>query len=157
MNRQRRSRIILVAILALCIAPVLAAQWLYRSGQVQGGQSFGELLVQPGALPAGERWVLLAYAPGGCPGLLTVAVRQLAVAQGREAARLEPAAALGCRTAALPSRTPQVPWTAAGVYLIDPHGNAVLRYSVEQLTSDTGRRQALGEIGRVLKNNKALG
>ena len=60
-----KSRVILIAMLAMCIAPIVLAQWLWSRGQVQGGQSYGQLLAQP-ALNRDAQWRLVAHDPAGC-------------------------------------------------------------------------------------------
>jgi hypothetical protein len=140
----------LLAILGLCIAPIVLAQWLWSQGQVQGGQSYGQLLAQP-ALSHDTQWRLVAHDPAGCTTALqslAQSAQQLQTAQGRERERIRSVAACA---SALPQQF------SLGLYLIDPHGNAVIFYPPEQLAQVVGRQKVIREIGTILKNNRGLG
>ncbi|WP_156939089.1 hypothetical protein [Deefgea rivuli] len=145
-----KSRLILLAILGLCIAPIVLAQWLWSNGQVQGGQSYGQLLAQP-ALSRDAQWRLVAHDPAGCTASLhslAQSAQQLQIAQGKERERIR-------SVAACDSTLPQQ--FSVGLYLIDPHGNAVIFYPPEQLAQVLGRQKVIREIGKILKNNRGLG
>ncbi|HSC80410.1 MAG TPA: hypothetical protein VLC08_08655 [Chitinolyticbacter sp.] len=158
----KRGRKTFLLLFSLALAPILAAQAVYTWYRPAGGASFGTLLVQPGVAPTATQWRLVAHDPAGCTPLidtLTFAARQLTVAQGREAGRVVYAATRACpgKVADAALLAPKVALPGAGLYLVDPNGNAVIRYSPEQLGGDEGRRRAMGEIGKLLKNNRALG
>ncbi|MBY0446868.1 MAG: hypothetical protein K2Q15_16860 [Burkholderiales bacterium] len=150
-----KGRTVLIACFMLSLLPVLAAQAVWQWWRPAGGNSFGELLATPIASPGPWR---LAAADAACSDVhskLLFAAGQLRLAQGEASQRIVRASFCpsdNADIAYLPSHAPN-----SGLYLIDPHGNAVLRYSNEQLSNDDGRRKALKEIGQVLKNNKALG
>lgn len=149
MTLQYRNKMILLAILGMCMLPILLAQLAWQWARPQGGSSFGQLLAQPLLEPATPPvWQLLAYSQDGCGTQsheLAQWAGQLQKAQGRVQERI--------RVAACPSLPPSM---QSGIYLIDPHGNAVLRYTPMQLAEAGGRQAALREIGRVLKNNPGL-
>ena len=145
-----KSRLTFIAILSLSIAPIVAAQWLWQSGSVVGGKSFGLVIAQPIASPQ-TQWQLAAHDPAGCTKLATqlgFSAQQMQKAQGRESERVLARAACA---QALPQSF------AAGMYLIDPHGNAVIYYTPAQLAEMNGRHKAIKEIGQILKNNRGLG
>jgi hypothetical protein len=148
MQLKTKSRMVLVAILGLCILPIVLAQAAWQWSRPQGGDSFGQLLARPLLAPQSQ-WQLLAHAEQGC-GAQTQQLAQVATqlqrAQGRDQSRVKVAECI-----ALAQTMP------SGIYLIDPHGNAVLRYSPDQLAAPQGRQAALREIGKVLKNNPGLG
>jgi hypothetical protein len=153
MSPQRKSRLVLVSILGLCILPILLAQGAWQWAKPQGGKTYGQLLAQPLLdAPLTRSWRLLAHSAQGCDGPnreyseLLLTAQQLQRAQGRYQDRLSVS---GCLTLAreMPS----------GVYLIDPNGNAVLRYLPLHLRDEAGRQAALREIAKVLKNNQGLG
>lgn len=150
MRPENKSKMTLVMILVLCIAPIVIAQWLWSNGQVQGGHSYGQLLAQP-ALSSDPQWRLLAHDPAGCtPRVHSLAqsAKQLQIAQGKERERIRSVAACD---SSLP------PQFSLGLYLIDPHGNAVIFYPPEQLAQIVGRQKVIREIGTILKNNRGLG
>ncbi|WP_148713910.1 hypothetical protein [Chitinolyticbacter meiyuanensis] len=158
----KRGRKTLLLMFALSLTPILAAQAVYTWYRPAGGQSFGELLVQPAVLDAAKQWRLVAHDPAGCTAqadALTFAARQLDVAQGRESDRVAYAATRLCpgKVADAQVVQPRQALPGAGLYLVDPNGNAVIRYSPQQLASDEGRRRVMSEIGKLLKNNQALG
>jgi hypothetical protein len=158
MSLQARQRMILLAILGLCILPVLLAQLIWQWARPQGGASYGQLLAQPLTTPVGlnlphrASWQLLAHTESMCEAgnaqqrQLLLTAQQLQKAQGRDQTRIT-----------LGSCLPSARSMPTGVYLIDPHGNAVLRYSPQQLADVKGRQAVLREIGKVLKNNQGLG
>lgn len=145
-----KSRLTLLAILLLCVAPIVLAQWVFSRGEVQGGHSYGQLLAKPAVEPD-TQWRLLAHDPAGCSvqvQRLAQSAQQLQIAQGKERHRIRSVAACDL---ALP------PQFALGIYLIDPHGNAVILYRPEQLSQVDGRQKVIHEIGKILKNNRGLG
>ncbi|QLG89271.1 hypothetical protein HQ393_14035 [Chitinibacter bivalviorum] len=153
MHTKAKQRMVLIAILGLCILPLLLAQAAWQWARPSGGKSYGQLLAQPllsaSQLNGRPQWQLLAHGDAAC-GERTQQLTQIAThlqrAQGREQARLQVSQCLS-----LAHTLPE------GIYLIDPHGNAVLRYTPEQLAEPKGRQAALREIGVVLKNNPSLG
>ncbi|WP_410499860.1 hypothetical protein [Chitinibacter sp. S2-10] len=144
----------MISILGLCILPILLAQAAWQWARPQGGESFGQLIAKPVlSAPPQRYWQLLAHTGQACNAAqpnqanqLRPVAQQLQRAQGNAQHRIKVAECLPLAQA-LPS----------GIYLIDPHGNAVLRYSPEQLAQIQGRQAALREIGKVLKNNQGLG
>lgn len=157
MSSKAISRLTLVTILGLCILPVGLAHWAWHWARPSGGDTYGQLLAQPMLAPsAAQTWQLLAHIESQCPTASGVAnadlaqllqsARQLRLAQGRDQQRIAVGACLPLGRV-MPS----------GLYLIDPHGNAVLRYTRAQLQDAAGRQAVLREIGKVLKNNQGLG
>ncbi|QZA81229.1 hypothetical protein [Deefgea piscis] len=149
MSAKARSRFVLISILALCISPVLLAQWFWVSGDVKGGESYGQLLAQP-VVAADQQWRLVAHDAAGCSDLATQLMKsaqQLQIAQGRERGRIRSVAAC-----AMPLPT----HFASGLYLIDPHGNAVIFYPPTLLQDVAGRQKTIQEIATILKNNRGL-
>ena len=150
MQPKTRSRLAFIAILSLSIAPIVAAQWLWQRGDVAGGKTYGQLLAQA-VMPAQSQWQLAAHDAAGCTPQATQlshAAQQLQKSQGREGERL--AIRPACHSA-LPAQF------ATGIYLIDPHGNAVIYYTKQQLADVAGRQKIIREIGQILKNNRGLG
>ncbi|WP_297577252.1 hypothetical protein [uncultured Deefgea sp.] len=139
----------MISILALCISPVLLAQWFWVSGDVKGGHSYGQLLAQP-LVAADQQWRLVAHDPAGCSALATqlmMSAQQLQMAQGRERGRIRSVAACSMP---LPAHF------SSGLYLIDPHGNAVIFYPPALLQDVAGRQKTIQEIATILKNNRGL-
>lgn len=146
----RNSRRILLIIVVCCLLPWAAAEIVFRWLPPQDAHSYGELLIQP-ALPAQQHWQLIAHPAPQCNSPLQTMAQQLYNAQGRDRERLE------VRPCASPlAGAPWQNWPT-GLYLIDPHGNAVLRYRQRQLDSHEGRQKVLREIGAVLRRNPGLG
>ncbi|WP_373973973.1 hypothetical protein NT239_09970 [Chitinibacter sp. SCUT-21] len=146
-------RLVLVAILSICILPLLLAQAAWQWARPQGGQSYGQLIAEPLLAPdAVAKWQLLPHTASTCSdrdaefAQLLQSAQHLQRAQGRDQTRL------------IVNSCPVFSKTMPnGLYLIDPHGNAVLRYSLAQLQDAKGRQTALREIGKILKNNQGLG
>ena len=136
-----------------------AAVTTQRFGRAGGGEfAFGEV--------AGK-WVLVASDSGACPescrGKLAT-MRQVRLALGRNAPRVErvfvvddlraPAAGLadefaGTRLVLTPAGMRLPPGAAndrAHVYLVDPHGNVMLRWP-----AGGDRKRMLGDLQRLLK------
>ncbi|WP_018152997.1 hypothetical protein [Leeia oryzae] len=159
-RRKLDGRHMLLIMLGICLLPWLAAELAFRFFPPQGGQSYGELLAEP-LLKPDPQWRLLAHDPAGCSQALAgfaLVARQVSLAQGREMDRIRPEQTGGCEKPLVASKD----YTAlqsrgAGLYLIDTHGNAVVRYSASQLADDEGRKQVIKEVGLLLKNNPALG
>jgi hypothetical protein len=150
MSPKAKSRLTLLVILLICLAPIVLAQWLWSRGEVQGGNSYGQLIAQP-AIERDAQWRLLAHDPAGCSAqvqTLAQSAVQLQTAQGKERDRIRSVAACD---RSLPQQF------ALGLYLIDPHGNAVIFYPPEQLAQVEGRQKVIREIGKILKNNRGLG
>ncbi|MGL6042208.1 MAG: hypothetical protein ACRC01_13540, partial [Deefgea sp.] len=121
MSPKSKSRLALLAILLLCIAPIVLAQWMWSRGEVQGGHTYGQLLAKP-AIERDTQWRLLAHDPAGCSAQvhrLAQSALQFQTAQGKERERIRSIAACDLT---LPQQF------ALGIYLIDPHGNAVIFY-----------------------------
>ncbi|BCL76692.1 hypothetical protein JHS3_24280 [Jeongeupia sp. HS-3] len=157
MNRQQYGRRVLIALFALAALPIAAAQFAYDYLRPDGGQSFGELIAQPVATHA-SRWRLAAVGADNCGAqtqALLFSAGQLQRAQGEASRRLVATTTAPCTSAAVLATHPLL--AAPGLYLIDPSGNAVLRYRPDQLADDAGRRRALQEIGKLLKQNRRLG
>ncbi|GAA5785375.1 hypothetical protein GCM10007860_27480 [Chitiniphilus shinanonensis] len=160
---RRKGRNTLLLMFGLALVPILAAQAVYHWWRPAGGASYGQMLLTPDTLASAPQWRLLAHDPAGCTALqgdLTFAARQFTVGQGREADRMRYGASRACpnpRVADAGLETPRQPLPGAGLYLIDPHGNAVVRYAPQQLDDIDGRRRVMSEIGKFLKNNKGLG
>ncbi len=150
MSPKTKSRMPLLAILLLCIAPIVLAQWLWSRGDVRGGDSYGQLLAKPAVNPD-IQWRLLAHDPAGCSAQLhslAQSAQQFQIAQGKERERIRSIAACDLTLS---------PQFSLGLYLIDPHGNAVIFYQPEQLSQVDGRQKVIREIGKILKNNRGLG
>lgn len=167
----RCARRILILLLLLTAAPILLATAAYYWWPPRGGASYGQLIVQP--LPvaiAPGHWVLASWAPVPCDadcGQRLDNARRLRVAQGEAASRLDvvwlypPGATVrvdaddvhavaldaGVLVALAPGMHP-----LDDLYLIDPHGNLVLRYP-----AGFEPRRALVEIGKVMKVNRGMG
>ncbi|AOY00806.1 hypothetical protein [Jeongeupia sp. USM3] len=157
MKHRNKGRGVLIALFTMAALPVVSAQLAYDHWRPAGGQSFGELIARPAAAKAAQ-WRLAAVGADGCgerTQLLLFSAGQLQKAQGEAARRLTPATTAPCPSATVLTAHPQL--AAPGLYLIDPNGNAVVRYRPEQLADDAGRRRALQEIGKLLKQNRGLG
>lgn len=199
--RRRTSRVTLLGILALCVAPVIASYLAYYFYPPEGRSIYGALIdpqievselggtavaAPPGdhqAPTAGEaakrssfaelrgRWVMVVAAPGACPGDCAqrlYALRQVRLAQGRDADRVErvwlvtdasePSAELLSEHPGL-----QVWFTAPGqlgqrfpagaqaegfarIYLVDPHGQLMMQFPIG---ADPGRIRK--DLARLLK------
>ncbi|MBM3117795.1 hypothetical protein [Jeongeupia naejangsanensis] len=156
-NRQQRGRHVLLALFALSALPIIAAQLAYDHWRPAGGRTFGELIAKPVASNA-ARWRLAAVGADGCgeqTQALLFSAGQLQRAQGEASRRLETATTAPCRSALVLGDHPLL--AQAGLYLIDPNGNAVLRYRPDQLGNVEGRKRALQEISKLLKQNRGLG
>lgn len=199
--RRRTSRVTVLGILALCVAPVIASYLAYYFYPPEGRSIYGAL-IDPQievselggtavAAPVGDsqapaagaaatrtsfaalrgRWVMVVAAPGACPGDCAqrlYATRQVRLAQGRDADRIErvwlvtdasePSAELLAEHPGL-----QVWFTApeqlvksfpadaqaegfARIYLVDPHGQLMMQFPIG---ADPGRIRK--DLARLLK------
>lgn len=185
-TKPERSLKTLWLLIAVCVAPVIASYTAYYFWQPSSQVNYGELL-EPRPLPdaglafAGQpfrwselkgRWVLLTADAGACDEYCRqklVYMRQIRLAQGKEAERIErawlvtdaarPEAALlgqhpGLRVirAAGGEAAAQLP--AAGsvadhIYVIDPLGNLMMRYP-----RDADPRQIMKDVARLLRHSK---
>jgi len=171
------------AILALCAAPTVAAWLAYFVIQPQSRLNYGEL-IEARAISDLElrtldgspfrlsqlrgRWVLLQIDSGACAEACRkklVYMRQVRLAQGREAERIErmwlladavpPDAALlrddeALRVARAPGRPFLAEFPAARnpsdhIYLLDPLGNLMLRFP-----SDPDAQRMVKDLARLL-------
>jgi hypothetical protein len=157
-----RAKLLLVA--GAFLLPILASLAAYRFLRPEPTANYGELLLPPAAIASHafargggrfgfselrDRWVLVASDSGACAAQCIeklAAMRQVRLALGRNAARLErvfvvddlrapdPAALAGFEGMVV-ATTPQglqLPLGAANdrahIYLVDPHGNVILRW-----------------------------
>lgn len=181
----KSNRATLYLLIALTVAPVLLSTLAYFYWKPSGGKTFGQLLeIHPvPAFPMSKldgtpaslaefkgKWVLVMVDDAKCGRscLDTLhALRQYRVAQGVEMERVErvwlmtgnaqpDADALAAADGAQIRRALQTPLLpgelAAGIYLIDPLGNQVMRYNRDDLPA-----KVIKELGRLLKNNTAIG
>jgi len=171
MSNQRHARFKLAMMALLCISPVLASWGLYRSGWVEGGHSYGQLLpTEPFAASREsgwprERWVLVSIEPAACEATCQqrrFVLRQIQAAQGEAAdrlvrVRLQPAAAAlrsddnGVVTLVASKHLGQLT-ERPGYYLVDPLGNQVMFYP-----DSADPTRVIRELTRVLKTNNGLG
>lgn len=199
--RQRASRLTVLAIIALCAAPVIASYVAYYLYPPEGRSVYGTLIDPqvemsdlggiPVAAPAGDgaapvagaqraqttfaalrgQWVMVVAAAGVCPGDCPerlYALRQVRLAQGRDAERIErvwlvtdakqPAASLLAEHPGLqawfvapdqllqrlPAGTREE--GSARIYLIDPHGQLMMQFPIG---ADAGRIRK--DLARLLK------
>lgn len=168
-GHRRRARRMLSWLLCLSAAPIAVSTFLYYVAPPKGGASYGELIARP--LPvtvAPGQWALAVWSPAPCDagcGLRLDDARRLQSAQGEAASRLDvvwlyppgrQAGAGAVHAVALPAEA--LTGLASGLrpqddlYLIDPHGNLVLRYP-----AGFDPRRVLQEIGRVMKINRGMG
>ncbi|WP_432723404.1 hypothetical protein R0381_001120 [Jeongeupia wiesaeckerbachi] len=156
-HRQQRGRRVLLALFALSALPIVVAQLAYDHWRPAGGRSFGELIAKP-VTGSAARWRLAVVGADGCGAqtqALLFSAGQLQRAQGEASRRLETATTAPCPSALTLGDHPLL--AQAGLYLIDPNGNAVLRYRPDQLGDVEGRKRALQEINKLLKQNRGLG
>ena len=157
-QQQQRGRWLLLGLFAMAAVPILAAQAAFQWWRPQGGNTFGQLIAQPAAA-ADSHWRLVAveHDCGQRWQQLLLASRQLRLAQGLDSERITRATSGTCQAAYLAALPAAPLLSQPGLYLLDPHGNAVVRYAPAQLSNDADRRKVLKEIGTLLKNNKGLG
>lgn len=186
-SARAKSRRTLWLIIALCAAPVIASYVAYYWWQPSGHVNYGELLeprpLPDVALPAADgssfrlsqlhgKWVLLMADAGTCDAYclekLTYA-RQLRLAQGKEAERIErvwlvtdgraPAASLvapftgthvvQAQGSALLAALGAVGPPTEHLYVVDPLGNLMMRYP-----RDPEPRRMLKDMARLLKHSQ---
>ncbi|GGP23832.1 hypothetical protein [Silvimonas iriomotensis] len=159
LNRGQKT---LLLMFGITLAPILAAQAFFHFWRPAEIKSYGELIATPDAAPANGYWRLVAADPQGCTDnqkALLFATRQMRLAQGQESHRIQRGSTVACpaldHDVAVLNNASGL--HAGGLYLIDPHGNLVMRYRPEQIGDNEGRKKAMAEIGRILKNNEALG
>jgi hypothetical protein len=178
-------RLTVTLLIALTVAPVLLSTATYFYWKPTGGKSFGQLLpVRPVPAFAMQRldgtaaslaefkgkWLLVVVDDGRCDQHCKdalYAIRQYRIAQGTEMSRVERlwlvtgdmvpdpaavAAADGAQIRRAMVRPPLPGDVTAGIYLLDPLGNQVMRYARDDLPA-----KVIKEIGRLLKNNQAIG
>jgi hypothetical protein len=130
----------LLLLFALFLVPIAASLTMYFFFPPSATGNYGELLLPPKVLsaefrrPYGERWLLISTGEAE-------AARQVRLALGRDAARVEvvvaPAAEVARAGAAI---------DAGHIYLADPHGNVMMRWP-----ADPDRKAMLGDLKRLLK------
>ena len=152
----------LLTLFGMTLFPILAAQALFSFWRPDQTHSYGTLLAQPAAVPANGFWRLVAADPQGCTAQqrdLIFATRQMRLAQGQEARRMQRASTATCANLEpdVALLAPHNMFPQAGLYLIDPQGNLVMHYQPGQIADNDGRKKAMAEIGRVLKNNEGIG
>jgi cytochrome oxidase Cu insertion factor (SCO1/SenC/PrrC family) len=172
---------------AVCIVPVVASYLAYYWWLPSGHVNYGEL-IEPHALPdAGltgldgqpfhiaqlhNKWVLIVADSGACDDWCReklVYVRQLRLAQGKEADRIErlwlvtdgvaPDPQLVAQLAGVhvvrADKSPAVQALPAAktpadhIYIVDPLGNLMMRYP-----RDADPRKMLKDIARLLRHSK---
>jgi cytochrome oxidase Cu insertion factor (SCO1/SenC/PrrC family) len=182
-ERNASARRTIWLLIVLTIAPVALSTLIYFYLKPQGGMSYGQLLPtkpinvvlktldgQPASLASFKgKWLLVMVDRPECTascGDTLFALRQYRLAQGVEMDRIKrvwlvpggsaPGAAALAKADGAEVRLvadlslPGDPYT--GVYLVDPLGNQVMRYGRDAVPG-----KVIKEIGRLLKNNQALG
>ena len=152
----------LLTLFGMTLFPILAAQALFSFWRPAETHSYGTLLAQPAAVAANGYWRLVAADPQGCTPQqrdLVFATRQMRLAQGQEAKRMQRASTQRCTglDADVALLAPHNMFPQPGLYLIDPQGNLVMHYLPAQIADNEGRKKAMAEIGKVLKNNEGIG
>ena len=185
--KPKRSRATLWLILALCLAPVLASYIAFYFWQPSEHVNYGELL-EPHLLPDAQlrradgtpfhwgelkgKWVLVTIDSGRCDAYCRqklVYMRQVRLAQGKDAGRIERAWLITDEAAAdaalIASHVGIVLLRAAGseflarfpaersradhVYVVDPLGNLMMRYP-----RNADPRRMLKDVARLLRHSK---
>lgn len=185
--KPERSLKTLWLLIAVCVAPIVASYAAFYFWQPSGHVNYGELL-DPQPLPdaglagrdgarfswsaLGGRWVLTVADAGRCDEHCRrklVYIRQIRLAQGREANRIErvwlltdgtpPDASLLAQHPGLRiiqaagsealQRLPAAGTATDHVYLIDPLGNLMMRYP-----RDADPRRMLKDVARLLRHSK---
>lgn len=180
-----QNRLTLLALIIITIAPVAASYLAYYYWKPEGGKSYGQMLeiapvpqfkmamldgkpAQLGQLKG--KWLIVmadgAACDQSCQDTL-FAIRQFRLAQGKDMGRVErlwlitddgmPSADSVTRAdgAQLRRALQAIPLPGAinkGIYIIDPLGNQVLRYERGVMPN-----KVIKELGKLLKNNEALG
>jgi hypothetical protein len=182
-----RSRLTLWLIFAVCAAPLIASYAAYYFLRPAAHVNYGELL-EPRPLPAAAlaladgrpfrltelkgEWVLVTVGAAACDERCRerlVYMRQVRLAQGKEAERIErvwllsdegvPGAALvaehpGLIIARDPGATilsalPAARTAADHIYVVDPLGNLMMRFP-----ADPDPRRMLKDVARLLRHSK---
>jgi cytochrome oxidase Cu insertion factor (SCO1/SenC/PrrC family) len=184
---ERRGRLAFWLILAVCAAPLIASYSLYYWGRPSGQVNYGDLIrprsvehivltdLDGRALPLSElkgRWVLLTVNATTCAQRCQqklVYMRQVRLAQGKEAERIERLwllAGAGApdpklleehsgllvardATGALAASLPADGAPSEHIYVIDPLGNVMMRFP-----SDPDPRRVLKDLSRLLRHSK---
>jgi len=183
----RSSRAPLWILITLCVAPIVASYLAYYWWPPAGQVNYGEL-IEPRALPDVEvrrldgssfrwrelsgKWALTVIDSGRCNAWCQeklVYIRQVRLAQGRDADRLErvwlvsdhetPDRALlaaheglmvlRAADSDLVSMFPATHSRADHIYVVDPLGNAMMRYP-----RDADPRRMLKDVARLLRHSK---
>lgn len=178
----------LLALMGVFAIPILASVLAYRFLHLEPTANYGELIVPPQPITAqrfstphgasfqfGElsgRWILVASDSGACERRCEaklVALRQMRLALGRNAARVERVFVVddtrppamprlqefpGMHVALTPpglSVPPGVANDRAHVYLVDPHGNVMMRWpdppDMRRMFKDLERLLKASQIG----------
>ncbi|MEJ5865226.1 hypothetical protein [Pseudomonas farsensis] len=175
-GRKARGRLQLLLILLVVLGPMVLATCMYKLGfWVPDGRSYHGVMIGNGQSRADigidghdERWQLLVSAPQGCAEdcqQLVYLARQIQIGLGRDASRASHALAaaqplapgyqaqLGREYPQL-QRYPldsgrynqQVSEPGAQLWIVDPHGNLVLRYDAK-----VKGKQVLDDLRHLLK------
>lgn len=158
----------LALLTTLALLPALVAAGLYWGGwRSEGHRAHGRFLTPPAVLGGAEGvaqgdWTLLYLTPAACDPVCVKALhglRMAHLAQGGEQGRvrrlaLTPDAALARALAAAdsglaahpapPDLSARLGDASPGIYLIDPRGNAILRYAPD--ADPRGLRQDLAHL-----------
>ncbi|MCP8462579.1 hypothetical protein NK553_01305 [Pseudomonas sp. ZM23] len=173
-SSRRRGRVQLLLILGMVLGPMLLATAMYKlQFWVPEGRVYHGDLIATGQTPAdlgvqdekpGERWQLLVTAPDTCASdcqQLVYLARQINIGLGREASRAEhvlafakplPAEFAGLLDKDYPrlQRLGLAPTQHTGakpqLWIVDPHGNLVLRYD-----ADANGKSILKDLQLLLK------
>jgi len=173
--KRRRGRLQLLAILLVVVGPMVLATFMYKfqfwvpSTRVYHGELIGngQSRADLGVVSADRRWQLLVTSPGECAAdcqQLVYLARQLQIGLGRDASRASHALASAVSQgseyeARLAAEYPRLqrlgldvnkyrPFDrgAAQLWIVDPHGNLVLRYG-----SDVNGKDLLQDLRLLLK------
>lgn len=171
---RRRGRLQLIFILAVVLGPMLLATAMYKlQFWVPEGRSYHGDLIATGQTPAdlgvqadksAERWQLLVTAPDACASdcqQLVYLARQINIGLGREASRADHAFAFAKplpaefsslldkdypRLQRLGLAPNQHTGAKPQLWIVDPHGNLVLRYD-----ADANGKSVLKDLQLLLK------
>ena len=133
----RAKLLLLVSLFLLPIAASLTAYFFFRPAATA---NYGELLLPPKVLsagfrkPYGERWLLISSKDAE-------AARQVRLALGREASRVEVVTASVADVAKAGAAIDD-----AHIYLADPHGNVMMRWPAQP-----DLKRMLADLKRLLK------
>jgi hypothetical protein len=173
-EKQRKAQRTLLTILAVCIAPFLAATIAFNFFPTSGRVNYGDLL-EPVPLPEAGlgglkgKWIMLSFDNGTCDQACQAKLfnmRQSRTAQGREMGRVErlwirldeiqPSAQIaplyeGMHVVGKPNPQfmasfPPADEVQKHVYLVDPLGNLMLRFP-----ADADPKRMIKDLHRLLK------